>query len=259
MSQIKVAVSGCLGKMGMTVCDAVDAESSMKLVGLIDKTPLDSERKNIRVTSFIRQDHFSEKADVLVDFTHPSSVYENACTALCEKMNCIIGTTGLKNSEVENIKKLTIEKGLFTLIAPNFAIGAVLMMKFSAVASKYMKRAEIIEMHHDKKADAPSGTALLTAKLMAENYKCLSELDEVETLPGSRGGDFSGIKIHSIRLPGFVAHQQVIFGDAGQTLSICHDSVSRESFMPGVIYAIERSACLKGFFYGLESIMDMGF
>ncbi|HOT75960.1 MAG TPA: 4-hydroxy-tetrahydrodipicolinate reductase [Candidatus Wallbacteria bacterium] len=256
---IKVAVSGCLGRMGTAVCETVAKAGDMKLCALADFKKDAGEAFGLKINDKVTLENTPGGVDVMVDFTHPSCVFENTAGALRRNISCIVGTTGLTAGQREELKRLTLENGLFTLIAPNFAIGAVLMMKFSAMAAKFMGRAEIIEMHHDKKADAPSGTALLTAEMMAASYAQVKRLDEKVSLEGARGGEFGGVNIHSVRLPGFLAHQQVIFGDAGQVLTIRHDSMSRESFMPGVALAIRESVKRKGFYFGLETIMDMGF
>ena len=261
MSVINVAVCGCLGRMGAAVCETVLANAGeMKLCGLADAKAGAGEAYGLKVGSVISRAAFGGAADVMVDFTHPSCVFENARTALNEGISCVIGTTGLSGPQLDELEKLTTRNNLFALVAPNFAIGAVLMMKFSAIASKFMKRAEIIEMHHDKKADAPSGTSLLTAKMMAAGGAGSASISGEKILvPGARGGDSGGVNIHSVRLPGYLAHQQVIFGDVGQVLTIRHDSMSRDSFMPGVALAIRESAGRKGFYFGLEKIMDLGF
>jgi 4-hydroxy-tetrahydrodipicolinate reductase len=172
------------------------------------------------------------QAEVVVDFTHPRSVMENVRTILENGAHGVIGTTGLTKENLEEIKKLCEKNKVNCLVAPNFAIGAVLMMQFAKEAIKYFPQAEIIEMHHESKADKPSGTALKTREAMGKE-----------------------VPIHSVRLPGLVAHQEVIFGGLGQTLTIRHDSLSRESFMPGVILAIRKVKTLNGLVYGLEEIL----
>ncbi|HNY10536.1 MAG TPA: 4-hydroxy-tetrahydrodipicolinate reductase [Candidatus Wallbacteria bacterium] len=259
MHKINVAIAGALGRMGTAVAEAIREEKEMELVGLIDVNEIGSKKYGISVTNEIEQAKFLRPADVLVDFTHPQSVFENVKKAVSLKIHCVVGTTGLSSENFEEIEKLTKENGVAVLVAPNFAIGAVLMMKFSQIAAKYMKKAEIIEFHHDKKADAPSGTALMTAKMMAENLRPQSRLPEIFKLEGVRGGEISGINIHSVRLPGMVAHQQVIFGDIGQTLTIRHDSLSLDSFMPGIVTAIKAIVKRKGFYFGLENFLDLKF
>lgn len=258
MSDIKVAVCGYMGRMGAAVCETVRSAAGMELCGLIDEKSASGEVYGVPAARTITAESL-RGADVMVDFTHPSCVFANASAALKLKTGCIVGTTGLGDAQLAELERLTLDNGLFTLVAPNFAIGAVLMMKFSAIASRFMDRAEIIEMHHDRKADAPSGTALLTARMMGPGRGGAARPDEKILLAGARGGETGGVNIHSVRLPGFLAHQQVIFGGAGQVLTIRHDSMSRDSFMPGVELAVRESAVRRGFYFGLEKIMDLGF
>jgi 4-hydroxy-tetrahydrodipicolinate reductase len=203
---IRVAVAGAAGRMGETVCRAVEGEDDMELVARVDPA---------LGTSL--EDALAERLDVLVDFTTPDTAVANARAALEAGTHVVIGTTGFDVAELEGVS------GANVFIAPNFAIGAVLMMRFAAEAARHMARAEIIELHHDRKLDAPSGTAARTAELMRA---------------ASPGG--AELPIHSVRLPGLVAHQEVILGDVGQTLTIRHDSIDRESFMPGVLLAIRK-------------------
>lgn len=202
---INVAVAGAAGRMGETVCRAVEGAEDMRLSGRADPA------LGCAVAEVL------DNADVLVDFTIPATAVENARQALAAGVHVVIGTTGF---DVESLRGLT---GANVFIAPNFAIGAVLMMEFAARAAEHMARAEIIELHHDRKLDKPSGTAARTAMLMRE-----------------AAGPQYEVPIHSVRLPGLVAHQEVILGDVGQTLTIRHDSIDRESFMPGVLLAVRR-------------------
>jgi 4-hydroxy-tetrahydrodipicolinate reductase len=208
---IRVAVAGAAGRMGATACGAVDGAEDMELVARADPALGTSLAEAL-----------AEGPDVLVDFTVPGTALANAREAVAAGVHVVIGTTGF---ELEELRKLT---GANVFVAPNFAIGAVLMMEFAARAAKHMAKAEIIELHHDGKVDAPSGTAARTERLMAE-------------AAGRPVGDFP---IHSVRLPGLVAHQEVIFGDVGQTLTIRHDSIDRESFMPGVLLAVRKVGSL---------------
>lgn len=201
---IRVAVAGAAGRMGQTVCRAVQGADDLELTGRADPA-LDIPLKDVL-----------PQADVLVDFTVPASAVANAREALAAGVHVVIGTTGFDPAELSDAL------GANVFIAPNFAIGAVLMMQFAVQAARHMAKAEVIELHHDGKLDAPSGTAARTASLIAD----------------AAGGERP--PIHSVRLPGLVAHQEVIFGDVGQTLTIRHDSVDRESFMPGVLLAIRR-------------------
>jgi 4-hydroxy-tetrahydrodipicolinate reductase len=203
---IKVAVAGAAGRMGETVCRAVDGAADMELVARADPA-LDASLA----------DALAAGPDVLVDFTAPSTAADNARQAVAAGVHVVIGTTGFDIADLGNVS------GANVFVAPNFAIGAVLMMQFAAQAAKHMARAEIIELHHDGKLDKPSGTAARTAALMRDAR-----------------GDGHEVPIHSVRLPGLVAHQAVILGDVGQTLTIRHDSIDRESFMPGVLLAVRR-------------------
>jgi 4-hydroxy-tetrahydrodipicolinate reductase len=200
---IGVAVAGAAGRMGETVCAAVEAADDMELIGRADP------RLDTAVGDVL------DGANVLVDFTQPDTALTNVRAAVAAGVHAVVGTTGF---DVDELRGLT---GANVFVAPNFAIGAVLMMRFAAEASRHMAKAEIVELHHDRKLDAPSGTAARTAELME--------------------GD---VPIHSVRLPGLVAHQEVILGDVGQTLTIRHDSVDRESFMPGVLLAVRRVGAL---------------
>jgi 4-hydroxy-tetrahydrodipicolinate reductase len=214
---IRVAVAGAAGRMGQTVCGAVQRAEDMELVGRADPALGNT------VAAVIAD----AGPDVLVDFTIPETALENAMTATSAGVHAVIGTTGFDLSRLDELTGANI------FVAPNFAIGAVLMMQFAAQAARHMAKAEIIELHHYGKLDAPSGTAARTAQLMGGN-----------------------IPIHSVRLPGLVAHQEVILGDVGQTLTIRHDSVDRESFMPGVLLAIRRVGSLpESPVIGLEKLL----
>jgi 4-hydroxy-tetrahydrodipicolinate reductase len=207
---IRVAVAGAAGRMGETVCRAVEAAPDMELVARADPA---------LGTSLA--DALGQRPDVLVDFTVPTTAVANAKQAIAAGVHAVIGTTGFDPDEFRGLA------GANVFIAPNFAIGAVLMMEFAAKAAQHMARAEIIELHHDRKVDKPSGTAARTAALMS-----------------AAAGAGYDVPIHSVRLPGLVAHQEVILGDVGQTLTIRHDSIDRESFMPGVLLAVRRVGSL---------------
>jgi 4-hydroxy-tetrahydrodipicolinate reductase len=178
--------------------------------------------------------------------------------ALARGIRPVVGTTGLSPEQLKELANRFQEAQLGAIIAPNFAIGAILCMKFAAMAAKYMPHVEIIELHHDRKLDAPSGTALKTAELIAQARHSFKQghPEEEELIPGARGAEYHGFRIHSVRLPGLIAHQEVLFGATGQTLSIRHDSISRESFMPGVNLAIKAVMNLDHLVYGLEHLLD---
>jgi len=253
---IKVLVSGALGRMGRTVADAVKNDSELELVGAVDV--FDGEVAGLKVETNLDAALELHQPDVMVDFTRPDSVFKNVMTALEKKVSPVVGTTGLSDDAKEKIRAAAEKFQTPAFIAPNFAIGAVLMMLISKQVAKYMPDVEIIELHHDKKLDAPSGTAELTAKMIAEvrtSHK-QGHPAEVERLKNVRGADYDGIRIHSVRLPGYVAHQEVIFGGLGQTLTIRHDSTGRDSFMPGVLLACKKVRSLQGLTIGLDKLLD---
>lgn len=248
---INVAVCGSNGKMGKEVCIAVENNSKMTLCAKIDligddtfKTIEDAKNKC--------------KIDVLVDFTQPKSIFENAKYCLNNGIKIVIGTTGLTDDQIEELKSLSVKNNVGCLIAPNFSTGAVLLMMFARQAAKYFDNAEIIELHHNQKKDAPSGTAIKTALMMSEakkNFKS-GNCPEKETIEGSRGGtSYSDIQIHSVRLPGYVASQEVLFGSAGQVFKIRHDTTDRKCYMDGVLLAINHVAEKNDFVYGLDNIL----
>jgi 4-hydroxy-tetrahydrodipicolinate reductase len=199
-----------------------------------------------------------EKPDVCVDFTHPDAVFGNAMAMIQAGCRPVIGTTGLSQAQLAELDAALRAKGLGGMVVPNFAIGAVLMMKFAQEAAKYFDHAEIIELHHNKKADAPSGTAIKTAELMRQSQSQFGPTNapEKETITGARGAAGpADIHIHSVRLPGYIAHQEVILGGPGQILTIRHDSMDRACFMPGVALACKKVLGLTGLVYGLEHIL----
>lgn len=245
-----IAVCGANGKMGQEVIKAVNNAKDLTLVAKIDIK--DGEFASIKDAKE------SVKIDVLVDFTQPKSIYENALYCLNNGINIVIGTTGLTDEQIAELKKLSEKQGLGCLIAPNFSTGAVLMMKFAQMAAKYFDNAEIIELHHNQKKDAPSGTAVKTALMMAgENTNFTTgNCQETETILGARGAkSYNNIHIHSVRMPGYIASQEVLFGANGQLLSIRHDSMNRECYMDGVLRAINYVEKNHNFVYGLENIL----
>lgn len=231
---MRVLVNGANGKMGQEVCRAVSSAPDLKLVGGVD--PSGREQSGLVMYADLAQALADTRPDVVVDFTTPLALQNSMQTCISNGVPMVIGTTGLKTHELKEWEARALRENWKAIIAPNFAIGAVLMMRFAREAARFFDQAEIIELHHAQKLDAPSGTALRTRMLMEEVNK-------------------KEIPIHSVRMPGLVAHQEVILGLPGQTLTIRHDSNSRESFMPGVLLAIRRVHDVQGLVIGLEHIL----
>lgn len=212
----------------------------------------------VRMTTDLELALVESKPQVLVDFTTPASAYDNTALAVKHGVAPVVGTTGFTPEQIELLDKQCKDKGIGGLIAPNFSIGAILMMKFAAQAAKYFPHLEIIEYHGDQKLDAPSGTAVKTAELIAMNREELRQGNpkEEETIEGSRGGYYNGFRIHSVRLPGVFAQQEVIFGGFGQTLKIRHDSYDRAGYMPGVNLAVKKVLEYQGMIYGFDHFVD---
>lgn len=251
----KVLIAGFTGAMGQKAVDLVNGMEGFELVGGLSPQAQADSLPDTQVFNQLSEipDHF---ADIWIDFTTPAAVYENMNFALTHGMRPVVGTTGLTDEQENELKQIAKQQNLGGLIAPNFGMSAVLLMKFAQEASKYFPDVEIIEMHHADKKDAPSGTALSTAKLIAENRPAHETApDEVETLENVRGGDYQGIKIHSVRLPGYIAHEQILFGGDGEALTIRQDSFDRQSFMSGVKVALEKVMNLNELVIGLENIL----
>ncbi len=270
---IPVLVNGAAGKMGREVVRAIAQSADMTLVGAIDRNPQYQDRDagelaglseplEIPITdqfepmlAFAAQE---KQPAVMVDFTHPSSIYNNIRSAIAYGVRPVVGTTGLSSEQIADLADFADKASTGCLIIPNFSIGMVLLQQAAASASQYFDHVEIIELHHNQKADAPSGTAIQTAEILAEMGKPFNpaSVEETEKLPGARGSVANeGIRIHSIRLPGLIAHQEVIFGATGQVYTLRHDTSDRACYMPGVILAIHKVLLLKSLIYGLEKIL----
>ena len=246
---IKVAVLGAKGRMGQTTVEAINSAADLDLVAAMDL----GDSIDLLVSS---------GAQVVVDFTHPDSVMPNVEFAINHGISVVVGTTGFNSEKLATISGwLSSNPGVGALIAPNFGLGAVLMMQFAAQASKYFESVEIVELHHPNKADAPSGTAIRTAELITEVRKSVDKgamPDATSSeLPGARGAKIGDVPIHSVRLRGLVAHQEVILGDLGETLTIRHDSIDRTGFMPGVLLGIRKVVATPGLTFGLEHFLDL--
>ncbi|MFW5976471.1 MAG: 4-hydroxy-tetrahydrodipicolinate reductase [Bacillota bacterium] len=262
-----ILVNGACGRMGQQVVKTVVNETEDRLVGAFDQKNtgenimdiVDIDGEEIIIDKNLEKIIKNTEPDIIIDFTSPKVVMDNIRIGLNHGIHMIVGTTGITETDLKKIDKLTKDNETNALIVPNFAIGAVLLMEFCKEAAKYFKDVEIIELHHDQKMDAPSGTSIKTAELIEENLdkeKKSQEKEYIEKLEGVRGGNKEGIHIHSVRLPGLVAHQEVIFGGEGQSLTLRHDSYDRKSFMPGVKLALRKIEDIDGLIYGLEKIMD---
>jgi 4-hydroxy-tetrahydrodipicolinate reductase len=245
---IRVGVLGARGRMGLEVCKAVDAADDLELVAMIDQGDW----------LFNASD---AGAQVLVDFTTPDVVMDNLHWAVDQGINMVVGTTGFTDQRLDRVRSwLSHKPGVGVLIAPNFGIGAVLMMQFAAKAARYFESVEIVEMHHPRKLDAPSGTAMHTARLIAA-ARADAGRDPMpdatkEEQTGARGADIDGVRVHAVRSAGLVAHQEVLFGTEGETLTIRHDSLDRVSFMPGVLLAVRSVPDRPGLTVGIDALLD---
>ena len=245
---LRVGVIGARGRMGTEVCKAVDTAADLELVAMVD----DGERLS---------DVSDASADVVVDFTQPDVVMDNVRWCVEQGIHTVVGTSGFTPERITRVRQwLSAKPEVGVVIAPNFGIGAVLMMQFAAKAARHFESAEVIELHHPGKVDAPSGTAAHTAELIAEARAAagLGPQPDATTqeLAGARGADVAGVRVHSIRAAGFVASQEVVLGGAGETLSIRHDSVNRASFMPGVLLAVRKVVARPGLTHGLDALLD---
>lgn len=241
---IRVLVNGAHGKMGQEVIKAVEKVPELTLVGAGDVKD--------NLADLIR----SSQAEVVVDFTSAESGFANTKTIIETGARPVIGTTGFLPEQIAVLQEMALTRSLGGIIAPNFSIGAILMMKYAQDAAHYLSNVEIIELHHDGKLDSPSGTAIKTAQMIAEvKAKTVAPVQDKAIIPGARGAVLSDIHIHAVRLPGLVANQEVIFGNLGETLTIKHTTVSREAFMPGVILACKKVPQLQKLIYGLEQIL----
>ncbi|CAN1566712.1 DapB Dihydrodipicolinate reductase [Mycobacteriaceae bacterium] len=244
---MRVGVLGAMGKVGLAMCAAVRDTANLELSAEVDAG--DS------LSLFTES-----RTEVVIDFTHPDAVMDNLEFLIANGIHAVVGTTGFTDSRLDQVRTwLAASPATGVLIAPNFAIGAVLSMHFAQMAAPYFESVEVIELHHPQKADAPSGTATRTAQLIAQARKGMPPNPDATSngLPGARGADVDGIPVHSVRLTGLVAHQEVLFGTLGETMTIRHDSIDRTSFVPGVLLAVRQIAQRPGLTIGLEPLLDL--
>jgi 4-hydroxy-tetrahydrodipicolinate reductase len=262
----RVLITGATGRMGLETVKAVMADQELELVGALGNTNFIGQDigrlAGIRETGIKVKNNLAEVIaetgpDTVIDLTSAEAGYQVIIKCLEQGINCVSGSTGFSREQLAEIEKQANEKKITVMIIPNFSIGAVLMMKFSEQAARYFKNVEIIEMHHEKKKDSPSGTAIKTAEMIIKNSGGFNENlpESLEKIAGCRGGRVGNINIHSLRLPGFVATQEVVFGGTGQLLRLRHETISREAFMPGIIFSVKKSRETSGYVYGLESLL----
>ena len=258
---IRVGVVGAGGRMGAEVCRAVTAAEDMALVAAVDPHAGETHVAETDVVLADELEALTEAgAEVVVEFTRPDTVADNVRWLLDHGLHAVVGTTGMTAGDLDDLRTRAAAGAANVFVAPNFAIGAVLMMQFAAQAARHLGNVEIIERHHAGKLDAPSGTALRTAELIAAaaaeaGNELAAPIGGDDAHPGARGNVAHGVTVHSVRSPGLVAHQEVQFGGPGETLTIRHDSIHRESFMPGVLLAIRRVRDLDGLVVGLEHLL----
>lgn len=260
MDCIRVGVNGAGGRMGTSVCAAVAADDGLELVAAVDPFVAGDERSGVVVETDLKA-LADARCDVVVDFTVAASARTSLPWLAMHGIHAVVGTSGLNDDDLAELRSLFGEGPAHCLVAPNFAISAMLMMRFAELATPYFDTAEIIEYHHNRKIDAPSGTAIATAERMAAARGDVAWADdptEHEVYPGARGGEGpSGIRVHGVRMAGMLAHQEVVLGAVGQSLTIRQDSFDRESFMPGVVLACRRIAENPGFVVGLDQYLDL--
>ncbi|MBL8047136.1 MAG: 4-hydroxy-tetrahydrodipicolinate reductase [Chthonomonas sp.] len=261
---VKVCLVGACGRMGQEVVRAVANDLDVEIAVAVDRENVGRTLRDVVgpiAPDLVIGDKVgaaldAEECHVLVDFTHPTSAAGHALSALKRGVAVVVGTSGISQPEQREIAMAAEESGTPAMIVPNFAIGAVLMMKFAAEAARWLPNAEIIELHHDAKADAPSGTATQTAQVIADaRLREPEKHRDILKVEGARGGDVRGVRIHSIRLPGLLAHQEVLFGSRGETLTIRHDSTDRTGFMDGVKLCCRRVWSLSGLTVGLDALL----
>ncbi|WP_077326654.1 4-hydroxy-tetrahydrodipicolinate reductase [Virgibacillus siamensis] len=263
---IRIIIAGPRGRMGSEAVQMVNNEEDFNLAACIDRKNDGKMMNEIDGLPDLEVPFYEDpeacfqniEADVLIDLTVPEAGFVNTKLALLYDIRPVVGTSGFTSDQIEALRDLSESHGTGCIIAPNFAVGAVLMMRFAKEAAKYLPDVEIIEKHHDNKLDAPSGTAVKTAEMIKDTRQSKQQghPDEHETLEGARGANTDGIHIHSVRLPGLVAHQEILFGGSGQTLTIKHDSYNRQSFMAGVKLAVNKVMNLNELVYGLDNILD---
>lgn len=241
----RIIVNGARGKMGLLACETIRTHPEFDLVAELGR----QDDLDARIVE--------HQADIVVDLTRADQVYQNTLTIIRSGAHPVIGTSGLSDTQIQELQALCAEKKLGGIIAPNFSIGAILMMNFAEIAARFLPEVEIIEAHHQQKLDAPSGTAMKTAELISRaRHTQTDPLPLKEIMPGARGASHLSVHIHSLRLPGILARQQVVFGGTGETLTLEHNSIDRASFMPGIVLACRHVLQMQSLCYGLEHLLS---
>lgn len=264
----RVVVAGAAGRMGRAAVRTIARREDMVLVGALGhRNAIGQDAGGVAgagaigvpITTDLTEIFLVGRPTVLVDLSRGEAVAAHARAALDHRVPVVIGATGVGAEDVQVLRERCRAEQMGGILAPNFALGAILMMEFARRAARFFPHVEITELHHDRKRDAPSGTAIRTARLIAEARETapVPAVAETEVIAGARGGEVAGVRVHSVRLPGLVAHQEVLFGGPGQTLTIRHDSTSEESFMPGLVLAIQKVGALRQFVEGLEGVLDL--
>lgn len=264
MNPLKVVVHGVNGRMGQVALGAVAGQDDMEPVGGVDIRPpqsgelrLPDGSRTIPFSTSLEEMLGQVEARVVVDFSNAGACANAFQAAAAHGVNMVIGTTGFTDANLGEMDRVARERGIGVFVAPNFALGAVLLAHLARIAAPFFDYADIVEMHHETKIDAPSGTALALARAIAEGRSFQRNVPEKETLPGTRGGDLSGVSVHSVRQPGRMAHHEVIFGGLGQTLFLRHDTVGRDCYVPGILRAVREVVEFKGLVVGLEKLLGL--
>jgi 4-hydroxy-tetrahydrodipicolinate reductase len=265
MDRFKVAVTGASGKMGCAIIKGLSQFAEIQIVAAIDIQNIGKDAGElagisslgVQVTDKLEQVLKEKKPEVVIDFTHKKAAQKNIPIILEKSIAVVAGTTGLNEEDLVEFDRLAKQNNTSMFLAPNFSLGAVLMMKFAREAGKYYTQGEIIEYHNDKKIDSPSGTAIATARNMTKGFSGGEAREQYVSESSCRGGDFGGVKIHSVRLKSLVAHQEVLFAGTGELLTIRHDSFARESFIPGILMAVRKVQSWQGLKVGLEEILEL--
>jgi 4-hydroxy-tetrahydrodipicolinate reductase len=265
MKCIKIAVIGASGKMGCAIIKGLSQYADLQIVGAVDLQNMGKDAGElagipvlgVQITDKLEDVLVEKKPDVVIDFTHKQAAQKNIPLVLKKSIAIVAGTTGLDEQDLVEFDRLAKQNNTSMFLAPNFSLGAVLMMKFAREAGQYYTQGEIIEYHNDKKIDSPSGTALATARGMTKDFSAGEAREENPSQSSCRGGDFGGVRIHSVRLKSLIAHQEVLLAGTGELLTIRHDSFSRESFLPGILMAVRKVHLWQGLKVGLEEVLEL--